>query len=185
MAFNISEFASAGLPLGGARPSLFSVIVDTPSGVPNVGARFAFTCRAAQIPASTVSVIEPQYFGRRIKIAGTRTFANWRVEILNDEDFEIRQAMEIWSNEINRHQANLRAPRLATTASYRTTATVTQYAKTGEQIRTYRFVNIFPVEIGSIDLSWENGEQIETFPVEFAYDYWDLVNPGTTGTLTV
>jgi len=107
------------------------------------------------------------------------------VEILNDEDFQVRQAMEVWSNEINRHQANLRAPQLSTTASYRTTATVTQFAKTGESIRTYRFVNIFPVDIGAIDLSWENGDQIETFGVEFAYDYWDLVNPGTTGTLTV
>jgi hypothetical protein len=185
MAFNVSEFASAGLPLGGARPSLFSVIVDTPSGVPNVGSRISFTCRAAQIPQSTVGVIEQAYYGRRIKIAGTRSFQNWRVDILNDEDFQVRSAMEIWSNAINSHQANLRAPQLATSASYRTTATVTQYAKTGEALRTYRFVNIFPTEIGAIDLAWDQGEQIETFPVEFAYDYWDLVNPGTTGTLAV
>ena len=185
MAFNVSEFASSGLPRGGASPSLFSVIVDTPSGVPNVGARISFTCRATQIPQSTVGVIEQAYYGRRIKIAGTRSFQNWRVDILNDEDFQVRSAMEIWSNAINSHQANLRAPQLATSASYRTTATVTQYAKTGEALRTYRFVNIFPTEIGAIDLAWDQGEQIETFPVEFAYDYWDLVNPGTTGTLAV
>ena len=185
MAFNVSEFASAGLPLGGARPSLFSVIVDTPSGVPNVGSRISFTCRAAQIPQSTVGVIEQAYYGRRIKIAGTRSFQKWRVDILNDEDFQVRSAMEIWSNAINSHQSYLRAPQLATSASYRTTATVTQYAKTGEALRTYRFVNIFPTEIGAIDLAWDQGEQIETFPVEFAYDYWDLVNPGTTGTLAV
>jgi hypothetical protein len=185
MPFNVSEFASAGLPFGGARPSLFSVIIDTPSGVPNVGARTSFTCRAAQIPQSSVGVIEQAYYGRRIKIAGTRTFANWRVDILNDEDFQVRAAMEIWSNAINTHQSNLRAPNLATTASYRTTATVTQYAKTGEALRTYRFVNIFPTEVGAIDLAWENGEQVETFPVEFAYDYWDLTTPGNTGTLAV
>jgi len=185
MAFNVSEFASAGLPLGGARPSLFSVIIDTPSGVPNIGARVSFTCRASQIPQSSVGVIEQAYYGRRIKIAGTRTFANWRVDILNDEDFQVRHAMEVWSNAINSHQANLRAPQLATSASYRTTATVTQYAKTGESLLTYRFVNIFPTEIGAIDLAWDQGEQIETFPVEFAYDYWDLTTPGTTGELVV
>ncbi len=185
MAFNVSEFSSGGLPFGGARPSLFSVIIDTPSGVPNVGARISFTAQASQIPASSIGVIEQSYYGRRIKIAGTRTFANWRADILNDEDFQVRHAMEVWSNEINRHQANLRAPQLATSASYRTTATVTQYAKTGEAIRTYRFVNIFPTEIGAIDLAWANGDQIETFPVEFAYDYWDLVTPGITGELTV
>ncbi len=185
MAFNVSEFSSAGLPLGGARPSLFSVIIDTPSGVPNVGSRIAFTCRAAQIPASTLGVIEQAYFGRRIKIAGTRTFANWRADILNDEDFQVRHAMEVWSNAINAHNVNLRSPNLATQASYRTTATVTQYAKTGEALRTYRFVNIFPVEVGAIDLAWDQDGQIETFPVEFAYDYWDIATPTTTGTLAV
>jgi hypothetical protein len=46
-------------------------------------------------------------------------------------------------------------------------------------------VNIFPTEVGAIDLAWDNGEQVETFPVEFAYDYWDLTTPGNTGTLAV
>ena len=184
MAFNVSEFASSGLPLGGARPSLFSVIIDTPSGVPNIGARVNFTCRAAQIPESTVTVLEPAYFGRRIKIAGTRQFANWTAQILNDEDFQVRHALEVWSNAINRHEANLRETQLSTTASYRTTATVTQFSKVGVPIRTYEFVNIFPVNIQAIDVNWE-ADAIEEFACEFAYDFWKVSAPTTTGVLTV
>ena len=71
MPFNVTEFASAGLPFGGARPSLFSVTVDTPAGVPAIGERMSFTCRAAQIPASILSVIPQRYFGREVKMAGT------------------------------------------------------------------------------------------------------------------
>ena len=183
MAFNVSEFASAGLPLGGARPSLFSVIVDTPSGVPNVGARFSFTCSAAEIPSSTVGVIPVRYYGREIKFAGTRTFPEWTVTVLNDEDFSIRQAMETWSQLINSHQGNLRSTQLATSASYRTTATVTQYAKTGTPIRTYQFVNIFPNDISNIALSWDNADAVETFTVGFSYDYWQVVAPSTTGVI--
>lgn len=183
MAFNVSEFASAGLPLGGARPSLFSVIVDTPSGVPNVGARFNFTCSAAEIPASTISIVTQKYYGREVKFAGTRTFPEWTVTVLNDEDFAIRQAMETWSNLINSHQGNLRSGQLATSASYRTTATVTQYGKTGVPLRTYQFVNIFPNDISNIALGWENGDAIETFTVGFAYDYWQVIAPSTTGVI--
>lgn len=183
MAFNVSEFASAGLPLGGARPSLFSVIVDTPSGVPNVGARFNFTCSAAEIPASTIDVVPVRYYGREIKFAGTRTFNPWSVTVLNDEDFAIRQAMETWSNLINSHQGNLRSTQLATSASYRTTATVTQYAKTGTPIRTYQFVNIFPSNISNITLDWNNADAIESFGVEFVYDYWQVIAPSTTGVI--
>lgn len=185
MAFNINQFSAAGLPLGGARPSLFQVIVDTPNGVPNVGARIAFTCNASQIPSSDLSVINIPYFGRQLKVAGTRTFPNWTATILNDEDFQVRQAMETWSNLINRHQANLRSAALAASADYRTTATVTQYSKVGVPVRTYRFVNIFPQTIGTIDLSWDNADAVESFTVDFAYDYWDVVAPTTTGSLDV
>lgn len=185
MAFSVTEFAAAGLPLGGARPSLFSVIVDTPNGVPNIGARMSFTCSATTIPSSDVSVLTPHYFGRQIKIAGVRTFPNWSVTIMNDEDFQVRHAMEVWSNSIIRHRDNSRSAALTNTSDYKGTATVSQYSKTGVPIRTYRFVNIFPTTISQIDLSWEMGDAIENFNVEFAYDYWDLVAPGTTGTLDV
>lgn len=184
MSFNVSEFASSGLPLGGARPSLFSVIIDTPSGVPNIGARVSFTCKAAQMPESSISVIEASYFGRKIKLAGTRTFANWTATIMNDEDFQVRHALEVWSNAINRHQANLRETQLSTTQSYRTTATVTQFSKIGVPIRSYEFVNLFPTNLQAIDVNWDT-DAIEEFTCEFAYDYWRVVTPSTTGVLTV
>jgi hypothetical protein len=185
MPFNVTEFASAGLPFGGARPSLFSVTVDTPAGVPAIGERMSFTCRAAQIPASILSVIPQRYFGREVKMAGTRTFEPWTVTVLNDEDFVIRQAMEQWSNAINAHQANLRDGGLSTLASYRTTATVSQYNKTGGVVRTYEFINIFPTNVSAIDLDWDNADAIEIFTVEFQYDYWQTVAPTTTGTIVV
>jgi|APGre2960657423_1045063.scaffolds.fasta_scaffold80061_1 hypothetical protein len=184
MTFNVSEFASSGLPLGGARPSLFSVIIDTPSGVPNIGARVSFTCKAAQIPESSISVIEASYFGRKIKLAGTRSFANWTPTILNDEDFQVRHALEVWSNAINRHQANLRETQLTTTQSYRTTATVTQYNKVGVPVRSYEFINLFPVNLQAIDVNWDT-DAIEEFSCEFAYDYWRVAAPTITGTLAI
>jgi len=183
MAFNISEFASAGLPLGGARYSLFNVIIDTPSGVPNIAARASFTCKAAQIPASTLATIPIRYFGREVKFAGSRTFAPWTVTILNDEDFAVRNAMELWSNNINRHEANLRDTALATNSAYRTTATVTQYSKTGVPVRTYEFVNIFPTEVSAIEMTWDNADAIQEYTVSFEYDYWRIIAPTTTGTI--
>lgn len=183
MAFNVAEFAAAGLPFGGARTSLFSAIVDTPSGVPNIGARFSFTCKSAQVPASTLTTIPIKYFGREVKFAGSRTFAPWTVTVLNDEDFAVRHALEVWSNNINRHEANLRDTALATNASYRTTATITQYSKTGVPIRTYQFVNLYPLEVGAIEMSWDNSDTVQEFPVTFDYDFWKIVAPTTTGVL--
>lgn len=185
MAFNISEFVSRGMPLGGARNSLFQVIIDTPPGVPNVGARFSVSCSAAQLPESQLGVIPIRYFGRETKFAGFRTFQPWQVTVLNDEDFEIRHALETWSNLINRHEANLRDPAFAGSSSYKATGTVNQFGKTGQIIRSYEFVNIWPENIATIELSWESAEQIEQFTVTWSYDYWKVVPPGNTGTLNV
>ena len=71
MAFNINEIKSQ-LALGGARPSLFQVTLTNPVNAAG-DLKFPFMCRAAQMPASTLGMIEVPYFGRKIKIAGDRT----------------------------------------------------------------------------------------------------------------
>ena len=104
MAFNINEMR-AGLALGGARPTLFRVELTNP--VNNVADSIApFLIRATSLPASTINAIEIPYFGRKIKIAGDRTFDTWAVTVMNDEDFRIRHTMEQWHNQINPLQTN-------------------------------------------------------------------------------
>jgi len=106
MAFNINEIRSQ-LTLGGARPALFQVIMNNPVNAAG-DAKLPFMAKAAQIPASTIGTIEVPYFGRKIKIAGDRTFAEWTVTIVNDEDFLIRNSMEEWMQSINSHLGNVR-----------------------------------------------------------------------------
>lgn len=178
MAFNVNEFAGA-LKAGGARPSLFQVQITNPiNGVAD--AQVPFMCKVAQIPESTLSLIEVPYFGRRVKVAGTRTFAEWQVTIINDEDFAIRNSLEQWSNSINSHQGNLVTTGGSAPQLYKGNALVTQYGKAGDILRVYDFVGIFPTSVGPIELSWENGDAIEEFTATFQYDYWQVAG-GQTG----
>jgi hypothetical protein len=193
MPFNVSTFASQGLPYGGARASLFEVYLTLPTGVgePAAKTQFTFVCKASSIPASTLGSIDVPYFGRKVKMAGNRTFDNWSVTVMNDENFLVRHAFEKWSAFINSHENNLRNPSVSPEFglnSYRAEATVRHYAKTGVfdggtafgqgaiPTREYTFVNIFPVSIGNIELNWETTDAIEEFTVEFAYDYWKVKN---------
>jgi hypothetical protein len=181
MAFNISEFQGQ-LTGGGARPNLFQVTIDNPV---DRGAfiKTSFMVQAAAIPEATLGVATVNYFGREVKFAGNRTFANWTATVINDEDFLIRDGMERWSNAINGLESNLRSTALATTAQYKTNATVTQFSKTGDPLRTYNFVGIFPVSVGTIALEWGTNDAVETFDVEFSYDYWQA-GLGTIGQVT-
>lgn len=178
MAFNINDIRSQ-LTLGGARNSLFQVQFNNPV---NSGAdvKQTFMCRTAQIPDSTLGVIEVPYFGRRMKLAGDRTFGDWTVTVINDEDFLVRNALEEWSNALNSLQGNVRTLGSASPLLYKTTAEVTQFSKTGVPIRVYKFNGMFPSVISPIDLDWGATDQIEEFQVTFQYDWWE-VSGGVTG----
>lgn len=174
MAFNINEMRSQ-LVYGGARQNLFQVRINNPAN--NAGdLKTPFMVQAAQIPESTLGVIPVFYFGRQMKLAGDRTFGDWTVTVINDEDFLIRNAMEEWSNRINRLERNVREIN-----RYKSNATVIQYAKDGSTLREYKFNGIFPSVISPIDLDWASTDQIESFQVTFSYDYW-TVSGGSTGT---
>lgn len=178
MAFNVNEIRSQ-LTLGGARGSLFQVTFTNPANsVADI--KVPFMVRSAQLPASDLGVIEVPYFGRKIKLAGDRTFGDWTVTVINDEDFLIRNAMEEWSNRINSLQTNLRSFGSASPLLYKSTAEVTQFSKTGVPIRTYKFNGIFPSSVSSIDLNWSDTDSIEEFQLTFQYDWWE-VSGGVTG----
>jgi hypothetical protein len=49
--------------------------------------------KSAQLPESTIGVVPVFYFGRELKYAGNRTFPDWTVTVINDEDFSIREAI--------------------------------------------------------------------------------------------
>lgn len=178
MAFNVNNIRSQ-LTLDGARPNLFQVqIINPANGAGDL--KVPFLVQASEIPAATLGEVPVPYFGRTIKLAGNRTYSNWTVTIMNDEDFLIRNAMEQWSNRINSFQGNVRTFGGPESSRYKSTARVTQLGKDGRALRVYKFEGIFPVDVSGIGLNWADNDQIETFQVTFAYDWWDI-DGGVTG----
>jgi hypothetical protein len=178
MAFNINQFAGA-LKFGGARNTLFQVDITNPvEGVADI--QVPFMVKTAQIPAVTMGTIEVPYFGRKMKLAGDKTYEDWSVTVINDEDFLIRNALESWCNAINGPETNLQSFASASPLQYKSTAQITQFSKTGVPLRVYSFINLYPQSIGQIDMNWESNDQIEEFEVTFSYDY-HIVTGGITG----
>jgi len=177
MAFNIDQFKVNGLQYGGARPALFQVAVTPPPAINldlTSARKFEFTARASSLPEMTVGSVDIPYFGRKIKIAGDRTFNDWSVTVMNDEDFGVRSMMEKWSNAINRLVSNTRQSDIIFLENYKAPGIeVIQYSKDGSILRSYQIIGAFPTTIEAIALDWDTTNQVETFTVNFAYDYWE------------
>ena len=175
MAFNVAEFR-ANMVGDGARPNLFSVTLSFPQNVDggsDASKKVTFMAKAAQLPGSTINQVPVYYFGRELKFAGNRSFADWTITIINDEDFAIRNAVERWMNTINSHASNLRDGQSANPSGYSVDAEVIQYGKTGNELKKYNFVGMFPVDLTPIALDWGSNDTIEEFAVTFAYQYWE------------
>lgn len=178
MAFNIQDFRSR-MQFDGARPNLFDCTIQFPvPGIANgtsASQDFTFMCRAAQLPGSTVNPIPVNYFGRELKFAGNRTFPEWTVTVINDEDFNIRNAFEVWMNNLNSHRNNLRDANYVNTSDYQRDAYVKQYGKTGNVLKSYKIIGLFPIDVSPIELDWAANDMIEEYAVTFSYQWWEQI----------
>ena len=196
---NITNFRDR-LVGGGARPNLFEVNIELPDGV--IGQAdyrddVRFMVKAAEIPAANIGNIPVPFRGRVLPVAGDRTFDPWTVTVINDSKFNIRDAMEQWSNKINDLQFDVGD---ISPSNYQTKAEVFQLSRGGKTtsasstggetinvLRTYNFEGIYPSVVSSIPLDYGATDSIEEFQVTFYYLFWTVGNglpaapaPGTT-----
>ena len=168
----ISDFKSK-LTGGGARPNLFEVELAFPSAVAienDVLQKARFLVKAAALPSSTINPIEIPFRGRILKIAGDRTFETWTITVINDVDFVIRSAFEKWMNVINKLDD---ATGLQNPDEYQKDAMVHQLDRDGGILRSYKFWDIFPTNLSTIDLSYETTDTLEEFTVEMQVHFWE------------
>ncbi len=187
---------------GGARPNLFEVELQWPSFLTglddDVQEMARFMVKAANLPASNITPIDIPFRGRNLKIAGDRTFDVWTITIINDTDFKLRNAFEIWMNGMNKHQD---ATGNTTPTEYQRDAYVYQLGRNAQDgsvdlgaaggsipvLKAYKFHGIFPTNVSAIELSYDQPDTIEEFTVDLQVQWWDAINKegttilGTTG----
>ena len=197
----LSQFKSK-LIGGGTRPNLFEVSIPTfPSAISEAWAAgddsengiFKFLCKASVLPASNLGRVEIPFRGRILKVAGDRTFDDWTVTIINDEDFKLRTAFERWSNVMSQLDD---ATGVTNPTSYMTDAFIQQLGRGPEVgaasnnggntsiLRSYKFFDVFPVTVGEIALSYDTTDALEEFDVTFRYQYFTVGSSGDSGAST-
>ena len=175
--FKISTFRTA--LKSGSRPNLFRIDVTAPAGQPSLANIYTTLVRSAALPSATIGTIElPMNGGRRFKIGGDRVFSEWTSTVLNDENYELRTALEAWQNnmvftnyEINNSLGN----RSAAASGLYGTVLIYQLDETGASVPngSYRLVNCWPSDISAIDLSYDTTDAVEDFTVTWTYDFYE------------
>lgn len=147
-----------------ARPNLFEV------EIPYLGQNFKFMCKAATMPAATVEKIAVPYQNRKINIAGDRTYDDWTITVFNDDAHKIRDAIVEWNAQTHGMTSEITG---ATPAEYKKQATVRQLNRNTQTTAEKTLVGIFPLNVGEVTLDWDQNNEVETFEVTFALDWWE------------
>jgi len=168
----IDDF-KANLIGGGARANQYRVTITPPAGIA-IGLdvrRASFLVTASQLPESTLGEIAVPFRGRNIYVSGDRPAPEpWTVTFMNDTDFMIRNAMELWHNGINDFADNTG---VINSADYQTDLIVEQLDRDDTVLKSYIFRAAYPLTIGAIDLSNDEATEIETFEVTWRYQHFE------------
>ena len=169
---NIDDY-KANLIGGGARANQFRVTISPPPGIA-IGLdvrRTSFLVQSAQLPAMTLGEVEVAFRGRKIYVAGDRSFeGTWNATVINDTDFMIRNAMERWNNGINDLANNTG---ITTPADYQSDLVVEQLDRDDTILKSYVFRSAYPLSVGSIDLNVATDNELETFEIQFRYQHFE------------
>jgi len=187
----IDDFKSR-LVQGGARPNLFEVEFNFPSAIGDQlsvstveeDLKFRMMIKGAQLPASNIAEVVVPFRGRQLKVAGDRRFDPWTITVMNDGDFNIRDAFEKWSNFIIKVSDGSGT---INPADYQADWVVHQLGRgagdlmtPGEQntnqlpvLRSYRMRGCWPSAISGIELSYDSADTIEEFQATMQVQYWE------------
>ena len=185
---SIDSFKSR-LVQGGARPNLFEVEMDFPSGVGIFdeeieNTRHRMMIKGAQLPASNIAEVVVPFRGRQLKVAGDRRFDPWTITVINDGDFKLREAFERWSNFIIKvsdgsgtiNRSDYFADWIVNQLGRASTDLNTRGEDSGATLpvlRRYQMHGCWPSQVTPIELSYDTADVIEEFQVTLQVQWWE------------
>jgi hypothetical protein len=189
----------ARLVQGGARPNLFEVEMDFPSGVgifddeiDNTTHRMMI--KGAQLPASNIQEVIVPFRGRQLKVAGDRRFDPWTITVINDGDFKLREAFERWANFIIKvsdgsgtinptdYFADWRVNQLGRAENV-LDVPGDQSGSTLPILRRYKMHGCWPSLVSPIELSYDTADTIEEFQVTLQVQWWEAYDGRNAGSV--
>lgn len=156
---------------GGSRPNLYTVTMTCPGlGLTEQFRQLQFFCRSTDLPSSTLGEIAVPYLGRVAKYPGDRTFEDFTMTIVNTQDMNLRRIFEGWNEAFNSFQGNATA--FGNPRAIFGTAVVTQLDRLYRPQRAYQFIDMYPRDVSSINLGYDQNDTVSEFTVTFGYSYY-------------
>lgn len=147
-----------------------------------------YLCKAVTLPSATVETTELSYFSRAVKIPSRRTYAPITLTFYLSENYKLRKGFDTWTNVLNAYEGNQQSANLygkiqlthyssvdqATADSTALTDRNFKNENTSDavELAVYTLHDAFPTTINGLQFNYDSDAEIQTFDVEFQYQYF-------------
>jgi hypothetical protein len=169
--YTVNQLKNA-LQTNGAKTDKFTIRFGTPAGDGSLtlGVDGPILCKAASFPDKSIGTMDVWIQGRKLPLPGDTTFPeSWDIEFYNTADHKIRQMFIAWMDKIDNYETNSHT---CNPSMFMVDAEVMQLDCDGNVIAGYQFHNMFPSDIGNIDLNGETPNSIQSFKVALKFSHW-------------
>lgn len=153
----------------GHRSNQFKVVVTIPTSYIYGDAQknMEFICFATSIPAQQLGSIDMNFRGLVAHYAGDPTPTDaWTVSCYNPTSFNLRKSFIAWKRAYQQEGTTSGKDEIDLS-----TADVYLMTKNNKYVYQTTLYNVWPSDIGQVEVSWENQNQISRFDTQFRYDY--------------
>lgn len=179
MAANINSFLE-NFRGGGARQNRYEVFIGFPAtlgATTDIVQKISFTCKASSIPASTIGTAMVPYKGREIKIQGDRTFDDWSITVILDNDFKGRDLFETWIATMIGNTSNVaKSVNEINPMNTFGQAQVHMLDRNDNIIKRYQISGMFPTSVGDITIGYDQNNQVIEQQITFAVNEVEAFN---------
>ncbi len=164
---NITEFRSA-IRSGVSRQHKWRIIFNFPQFAASgeVGRQASLQARTANVPSSTMGVMELPYGGRVLPLPGDRIYEEFTTNMIAVNDHNVRDALERWSEGINGSESNTG---LSNLEDFMRDIVLEMLDQQDNVVKTYVLRDAWPVIVGQADLDQGATDSFVEFPVTWRY----------------
>jgi hypothetical protein len=197
MAFNVGDFRAKISEFGGlAKSNKFLVQIIAPKWTDNLSdsltvsasdpAQLRFLCDTVNLPGKNLTTIDylPQGFGAVSKIPVGVVHDPLTTTFFMDGDHMVMKFFQLWMQEIVNTGSSFNGPlaaykdrtdhEMSYKDNYSTTVIISFFSDDGGSVLKYYFKDAYPVQIGAVQLGWEQNDTIAKLPIEFSYSTYTV-----------
>jgi hypothetical protein len=197
MAFNVGDFKAKISEVGGlAKSNKFAVLITPPAWTSDVNdglgmsqgtqSNLRFLCDTTNLPGKNLNTIDymPQGFGAVHKTPIGITQDPITLSFLMDSNHNVMKFFQLWMQEIVNTGSSFDGilasykdrtdHEISYKSNYVTTVVIKFFSDDGSSVLEYTFKDAYPVQLGSVQLGWEQNDTIAKLPVEFTYSTYTV-----------